>query len=203
MLNTLRCPHCLSEHIEDYSLYETKNNGTRKLYQCIECQQVFSETKGTFLEGLKKPMSLIINVLKSRSEGMGFNAVCRVFEISKNTLLDWERRFAGLQGPLLIYALLHTFFTQLIEGDELYTKVEKNRPQEESEGWTVVLMDRASRFIWSLKCGKKDRDLFLSAIQTVMDIIARTGDVTLITDGERRYIAVLFRLWNFKNILKF
>jgi transposase-like protein len=160
MLHTLRCPHCLSEHIEDYSFYETKNNGTRKLYRCSECQQVFAETKGTFLEGLKKPLSLIINVLKSRSEGMGFNAVCRVFQISKNTLLDWEQRFAGLQGPLLIYTLLHTFLSQLIEGDEVYTKIEKNRPQEESEGWTVVLMDRASRFIGSLRCGKKDRDLF-------------------------------------------
>jgi len=187
MLNTLRCPHCLSEHIEDYSFYETKNNGTRKLYRCGECQQVFSETKGTFLEDLKKPISLIINVLKSRSEGMGFNAVCRVFDISKNTLLAWEQRFAGLQGPLLIYTLLHTFLTQLIEGDEVYTKIEKNRPQEESEGWTAVLMDRASRFIWALPCGKKDRDLFLSAIQTIMDIIARTGEVTLVTDGERRY----------------
>jgi hypothetical protein len=164
------------------------------LYQCIECHQVFSETKGTFLEGLKSPLSLIINVLRSRSEGMGFNAVCRVFEISKNTLLDWERRFADLQGPLLIYALLHTFLTQLIEGDELYTKVEKNRPQEESEGWTVVLMDRASRFIWDLKCGKKDRDLFLSAIQTVIDIAARTGDLTLVTDGERRYSLLLFEV---------
>ena len=125
---------------------------------------------------------------------MGFNAVCRVFEISKNTLLDWERRFADLQGPLLIYALLHTFLTQLIEGDELYTKVEKNRPQEESERWTVVLMDRASRFIWDLKCGKKDRDLFLSAIQTVIDIAARTGDLTLVTDGERRYSLLLFEV---------
>ena len=62
MLHTLRCPHCLSEHIEDYSFYETKNNGTRKLYRCSECQQVFAETKGTFLEGLKKRywFSLII-----------------------------------------------------------------------------------------------------------------------------------------------
>ena len=194
MLHTLRCPHCLSEHIEDYSFYETKNNGTRKLYRCSECQQVFAETKGTFLEGLKKPLSLIINVLKSRSEGMGFNAVCRVFQISKNTLLDWEQRFAGLQGPLLIYTLLHTFLSQLIEGDEVYTKIEKNRPQEESEGWTVVLMDRASRFIGSLQCGKKDRDLFLSAIQTVMDIIARTGEVAFITDGERRYSLLLFEI---------
>ena len=94
MPNSLCCPHCLSEHIEDYSVYETKSNGTRKLCHCMECHQVFSETKRTFLEGLKKPISLIIKVLKSRSEGMGFNAVCRVFGISKNTLLDWERRFA-------------------------------------------------------------------------------------------------------------
>ena len=125
---------------------------------------------------------------------MGFNAVCRVFEISKNTPLDWERRFADLRGPLLIYALLHTFLTQRIEGDEVYTKIDQNRPPEESEGWTVVLMDRASRFIWALRCGKKDRDLFLSEIQTVMDIIARTGDVTLITDGERRYGLLLFEV---------
>ena len=56
MPNSLCCPHCLSEHIEDYSVYETKNNGTRKLYQCIECHQVFSETKKTFLEGLKNQL---------------------------------------------------------------------------------------------------------------------------------------------------
>ena len=63
MLNTLRCPHCLSEHIKDYSRYETKHNGIRKLYQCGECQQVFSETKGTFFQGLKKPISLIIRLV--------------------------------------------------------------------------------------------------------------------------------------------
>jgi transposase-like protein len=194
MLNALRCPHCLSEHIEDYSAYETKNNGTRKLYHCTECNQVFSETKETFLEGLKKPISFIVQVLKSRSEGMGFNATCRVFEISKNTLLDWERRFANLRDSLMIYALLHTFLTQLIEGDEIYTKVGENVPAEESAGWTVVLMDRASRFIWALKCGKKDRKLFLSAIQTLNDIILRTGDITLVTDGERRYSLLLFEI---------
>ena len=194
MLDSLHCPHCLSEHLEDYSVYETKSHGRRKLYRCIECQQVFSETKGTFLEGLKKPISLIIHVLKARSEGLGFNAACRVFEVSKNTLLSWERRFAHLKGPLMIYALLHAFLTQLIEGDELYTKVGKNGPAEASEGWTVVLMDRASRFIWTLECGKKERELFLSAIQILNDIIVRTGDVTLVTDGERRYSLLLFEI---------
>jgi transposase-like protein len=194
MINSLHCPNCCSENVKDHNIYATKNNGSRTLHQCMECHQTFSETKGTFMEKLKKPISFIIHVLKSRSEGMGFNAACRVFEISKNTLLNWERRFAGLKGPLLIYSLLHTFLTQLIEGDEVYTKVGKNVPPEDSEGWTVVLMDRATRFIWALTCGKKDRDLFLSAIQTVSDVIRRTGDVTLVTDGERRYSLLLFEI---------
>ena len=36
----------------------------------------------------------------------------------------------------------------VIEGDELYTKVKKNVPPEDSRGWTLVLMGIASRFIW-------------------------------------------------------
>ena len=55
-------------------------------------------------------------------------------------------------------------------------------------------MDHASRFIWSLECGKKDRDLFLSAIQRLKEIILRTDDVTLVTDGERRYSLLLFEI---------
>jgi transposase-like protein len=121
MLNPLHCPDCLSEHVEEYSHYETKSNGNRKLYQCTACQKIFSETKSSVIEGLKKPISFIIHVLKAGSEGLGFNATCRTFDISKNTLLNWERRFAPLKVPLIIYALLHTFLTQLIEGTRLPT----------------------------------------------------------------------------------
>ena len=76
-------------------------------------------------------MSTIVIVLKARSEGLGVNAACRVFEIAKNTLLDWERRFAQLCETLMLYALMHTFLSQVIEGDELYTKVGRNVPVED------------------------------------------------------------------------
>jgi hypothetical protein len=33
--------------------------------------------------------------------------------------------------------------------------VNQNKPPYESEGWTVVLMDRASRFIWELRVCEK------------------------------------------------
>ena len=51
---------------------------------CISVRAVeryFLKTRGTFLEGLKKPLSGIVKVLKARSEGLGMNAACRVFNI--------------------------------------------------------------------------------------------------------------------------
>ena len=62
---------------------------------------------------------------------------------------------AGLKEVLMLDALGHQFLSQLVEGDELYTKVKENNPPDQSEGWTIVLMARASRFIWELKCGQR------------------------------------------------
>jgi hypothetical protein len=49
-----------------------------------------------------------------------------------------------------------------------------------------VLLERASRFIWELHCGRKDRTLFKRAIRTRVNVINTTADLALITDGERR-----------------
>jgi hypothetical protein len=46
-----------------------------------------------------------------------------------------------------LYALCHQFLNLVIEGDELYTKVKKNLLPEDAKGWTIVLLERASRFI--------------------------------------------------------
>ena len=65
------CPRCDSQTLEVYQYYETQHHGDRKLYRCGDCGEVFSETQGTFLEGLTKPLSTIVKVLKARSEGLG------------------------------------------------------------------------------------------------------------------------------------
>ncbi|MCP3853047.1 MAG: IS1 family transposase, partial [Gammaproteobacteria bacterium] len=193
-LTQIICPYCNNEKLDEYRSYETMHNGRRMLYKCANCKQVFSETNGSFLHGLRTPFSKIVEVLTVRSEGLGFNATCRAFNISPNTLLDWENRFAGLKDVLMLYSLSHTFLSQIIEGDELYTKIEKNVPVEKCEGWTIMLMERASRFIWELECGKKDRELFLHAMETLSQVIERTEDLTLLTDGERRYSKILFEI---------
>ena len=190
----MTCPYCSSPQVHVLYTYPTKNHGPRRMYECKECCAYFSETKNTLLEDLKTPLSLIWQVLQARTDGMGLNATARTFGISKNTVLDWEQRCADLQPVLFLYALVHQFLQVIIEGDEVYTKVEKNRPPDQSEGWTLLLMDRASRFIWTLECGKKDRKLFEHAIQTLEQIIEESEDVTLLTDGERRYGNLLFEI---------
>jgi hypothetical protein len=110
--------------------------------------------------------------------------------------LDWENKFTHLYYTLFLYSLVHCFLQLVIEGDELYTKVKENVPPDESSGWTIVLMERASRFIWELRCGKKNRSLFRKAIKTLEKLINNTQDLSLITDGERQYGKVLFEICN-------
>jgi hypothetical protein len=55
-------------------------------------------------------------------------------------------------------------------------------------------MDRASRFIWALECGKKDRRLFKKAIKTLDKMARQTHDLRIFTDGERRYGNLLFEI---------
>lgn len=188
------CPTCHGREMKRHTIYKTKNHGQRVIFQCDACGRYFSQTSNTFLTGIRKPISLIVQVITARTEGMGVNAACRTFNLAKNTLINWEVRFAGIKATLLLYALLHCYLKLIIEGDEVYTRVGRNVPPNESLGWTVVLMDRASRFLWELQCGRKDRKLFRKALRTLQELITRTGDITLITDGERSYGSVLFEI---------
>ena len=181
-----KCPDCRSTNIKAYKTDQTQTHGSRQLYQCQDCTHVFSETRNTFLEGLKTPLSHVWQILDARTEGMGRNAVVRVFKKAKNTVFAWEKTLRDLHQVLLVSALVQTFFQLVIEGDDASTNVEKTVPPEESLGWTLALQDRASRFLWELDCGKREHRLFQQAIETLGEVIAQTDDVSRVTDGERR-----------------
>jgi hypothetical protein len=95
-----------------------------------------------------------------------------------------------------LFALTHQFLQQLSDGDELYTRVNTNVTPDESPGWTIVLMDRATRFLWEMHGGRKERKMFQKAMGLLCQVIEHTGDLTLLTDGERRYGGLLCELWS-------
>src|SRR5438477_11998643 len=190
----IKCPTCHSAILQSHTTYATHHYARWIIYKCENCPTYFSETKKTLMAGVKTPVSVIWQVVKARTEGMGLNAAARTFEKAKNTILAWERKFLDLHQVLFLYALVHEFLEGVIEGDEAYTKVQKNVPPDQSRGWTILLMDRASRFIWELDCGKKDRRLFKKAIKILDKIARQTRDLSIFTDGERRYGNLLFEI---------
>ncbi len=115
----------------------TQNHGERTIYRCKSREEYFSETTNTFLAGIRKPISTIIHVIKARTEGTGLDAVCRTFELSKNTVLEWEERFTRIKQTLFLICVAPQFFQLQIEGDEFYTRVGRNTPPDESLGWTI------------------------------------------------------------------
>ena len=58
----------------------------------------------TFMEGIKKPISIIWNVINARTEGLSLNSTCRVFGIAKNTLLSRQHTHNTLK-PQTIFQM--------------------------------------------------------------------------------------------------
>jgi hypothetical protein len=77
-----------------HSPYTTKNHNGRVIYKCEHCPAYFSETKNTLMEGLKTPVSVIWQVLKARTEGMGLNAAARTFERLSGNIAWQNSRFS-------------------------------------------------------------------------------------------------------------
>ncbi len=157
LLTPVRCPSCDSPTVKPHNTYTLRTGEAHTSYYCAGCDTYFAQTCATPLAGLRTPLSRIQLILDVLNDRMGINAVCRTFHVSQNTLTDWTERLASLKETLMLYALSHRFLQQLVEGDEVYTKVHTNVPAPESEGWTIVLLDLASRFLRELQCGEKDR----------------------------------------------
>jgi len=61
---------------------------------------------------------------------------------------------------------------------------------------TIVLRDRTTRFLWDMPGGRKDRKMCKKAMRLLCQVIEQTGELTLLTDGERRSGSLLFELWS-------
>ena len=189
---SLYCPDCESPNLTVHSRYHTESNGPRHIYRCDCCGLRFSETAGTPMEAIKSPLGLVASVIVLRSEGMGVRATGRCLGVKPREVLKWETRFARQKAALKVYAQVHAFLKLTFEADELYTRVGQNLPQADSEGWTVVVMERASRYVAELTCGAKDQALFEQVLTDLLELASE--EMSFFSDGERRYGLTLFQL---------
>ena len=66
MQHQISCPKCHSKNNSIQTSYSTKNNGSRKLLKCNDCEQCYSETSNTFMFNIKfiKIKSLEHHIIK-------------------------------------------------------------------------------------------------------------------------------------------
>lgn len=120
------CPYCQSEHVVKKGFNQPIDGPRVQRYLCRDCQSQFNPRSGTPMSGLRQPPEQVAKALKMRSEGMGIRATARVEEVSHSTIIRWERRLVSHEQSWSPVVPENGDVT--VEGDELYTKVEKNRP---------------------------------------------------------------------------
>ena len=90
LMSEIHCPECDTPDVKVHTTYTVQTSETRRLYYCDDCHSYFSETYGTTVAGLRTPLSRIQQILDALNDGLGVNAACRTFHVSKNTLMTWQ-----------------------------------------------------------------------------------------------------------------
>jgi hypothetical protein len=81
---------------------------------------------------MRLPIEKAERILRLRSEGMGLRAAARLEGVSHVTVAHLERRLAGFEERWSPPAPEGSDLT--LEADELYTRVERNRPASKAPG---------------------------------------------------------------------
>ena len=64
----------------------------RQRYRCKVCKQTFSARRGTMLEGLRKPMTLMVIVVTLLTYGCPVQAIVHAFGLDERTVAAWRDR---------------------------------------------------------------------------------------------------------------
>lgn len=127
----MQCPRCASEQLLKNGVRRLKSGEPVQHYRCKACQKWFNERAGTPMHRLRTPVALVEMALQARSEGLGVRATGRVVGKAHDRIRTWEARLAA-QAEQWSPPVPSSSVT--VESDELYTKVERNRPAHDSEG---------------------------------------------------------------------
>lgn len=123
----MHCPHCQRQQIVKNGRESISDGVLLQRYRCNDCGKRFNERTGTPMARLRTPSSVVATALKSRTEGTGARATGRVFGKSHSTILRWAERLANQVDAWSPPAPGTQEVT--LEGDEVYTRVGENLPQ--------------------------------------------------------------------------
>jgi transposase-like protein/IS1 family transposase len=196
---TLSPPQCVHCHASAYevryhSRYQTLD-GERIVFRCRVCLKTFNDRYGTAFYDLKKPSKQVTRAVQQVAEGLSFEAVARVENISPKTVSEWTKR-ASKQADLIDTELVCGLTVEVVEVDELYSfagnKQEvKTRQSETGKHWTHCSFARTTRLILEVEVGERNEVLAQSLIAKTACRLSKDCYPWWVSDGWKAYIFAL------------
>ena len=94
--------------------------------RCTTCQRTFSTDKGTFLETLRTPRPILLDVVAMLVERNSLRAVSRIKHCKTDAALHWLD-LAGQHGAAVHHHLVRDVHPTQVQVDELWSFVKKNK----------------------------------------------------------------------------
>jgi transposase-like protein len=91
-------------------------------YKCTCCQKTFSERTGTAVFGIKKPVSLFVQVTILLAHGCPLQAIVAAFELDERTVADWQQKAGTHCQQVHEHLLQQPLNLEQVQADELKVK---------------------------------------------------------------------------------
>jgi len=128
----MHCPYCQSEHTHSRGKRQRADGTWAHRFTCQACGRQFNDRSGTPMARMNISIEKAERILRLRSEGVGMRAAGRLEGVSHATVAHIERKLAGFEAAWSPPAPADSDLT--LEADELYTRVERNRPASKVQG---------------------------------------------------------------------
>src|SRR5438132_587103 len=155
----------------------------RQRYRCKVCKRTFSARRGTMVEGLRKPMDLIVMVVTLLSYGCPKQAIVHAFGLDERTVASWQQR-AGKQCQRVHQAIVEQgkLALQHVQADELRAKGCKLIV------WMAFALEATTRlFLAGTVSERRDSALADRLFERVRACCRRVKELLVCTDGWNAY----------------
>ena len=146
-------PNCQYHHqfhggnIIAQSTYETQS-GTRRIFKCKHCGQLFSETRNTVFYELRLPEERVMLVLKLSLVAVSLNGISFAVGVSEETILRWLQR-ASEQAKRVNAQLLKEVRVKQVQLDEMWNVVaRKQAEQSQADGEASAESVDGRHWVW-------------------------------------------------------
>ncbi len=206
------CPNPACSHyrlmnrgnVKSIATYETQS-GKRRIFQCRECGEQFSETRETVFFDLRTPEEKVMIVLKLLLCKVELTAISFAMGVTEETILMWLQRAAQKAEEINQHLMRDVEVTQ-VELDELWSFVLRKRsksaeangesPEESSDGrqWVWVSFAPEYRLLLATYVGPRTFQSALKLIQLTAAVVL--GVPVFFSDGFSCYLSALVEVYH-------